>query len=91
MIPSPETTTQAERRPGLTTIADHDRERRLRELQDRTRRAWGVYSESLRELQGKDYEDAEHRSWERLQRKLRELELQRDELTGSPRRRGDDH
>lgn len=75
----------------MTTIADHDRERRLRELHDRTRRAWGVYSESLRDLQGKDYEDAEHRSWERLQRKLRELQLQRDELTGSPRRRGDDH
>jgi hypothetical protein len=75
----------------MTTIADHDRERRLRELQDRTRRAWGVYSESLRDLDGKDYEEAEHRSWERLQRKLRELDLQRDELTGVPRRRGDDH
>jgi hypothetical protein len=38
------------------------------------RDAWAAYSESLRDLAGKDYEDAEHTSWERLQRVLRDID-----------------
>lgn len=52
------------------------------ELYERTKRAWSVYRESLRDLSGRDYDDVEHRSWERLQRKLRQLESERAELTG---------
>ena len=56
----------------MTTFTpDQDRGRKLRELGERTRRAWSTYRESLRDLDGRAYEDAEHRSWERLQRKLR--------------------
>ncbi|MEA2394874.1 MAG: hypothetical protein QOJ82_2765 [Solirubrobacteraceae bacterium] len=38
------------------------------------REAWVTYSESLRDLAGKDYEDAEHTSWERLQRALQDID-----------------
>jgi hypothetical protein len=44
---------------------------------DRTiaeREAWGVYRESLRDLDGADYEEAERISWARLQETLRELQ-----------------
>lgn len=76
----------------MTTFTpDQDEGRGLREINERTRRAWGAYRESLRDLSGRTYEDAEHRSWERLQRKLRELEAQRAELARGARRRGDDH
>jgi hypothetical protein len=47
------------------------------ELDERTRRAWGSYRESLRDLSGRDYDDAERRSWDRLQRKLKQLEDER--------------
>jgi len=76
----------------MTTLSpDHDGPLKLRELNERTLRAWTTYRESLRDLVGRDYEEAEHRSWERLQRKLRELEDQRVELTAGHRRRRDDH
>jgi hypothetical protein len=37
---------------------------------ERTRVAWTVYRDSLRDLQGRDYDDAEHVAWETLQREL---------------------
>jgi hypothetical protein len=49
-------------------------------LDERTRRAWASYRESLRDLSGRDYEDAERRSWDRLQRKLKQLEDERAQL-----------
>jgi hypothetical protein len=77
----------------MTTFTpDQDRGRKLRELGERTRRAWSAYRESLRDLDGRAYEEAEDRSWERLQRKLSELEAQRRELSETgPRRRGGAH
>ncbi len=74
-----------------TFTSDHERGRRLRALDERTRRAWGVYTESLRDLDGREYEEAEGRSWDRLQRKLRELVDQRAELGDARRRRGSEH
>ena len=74
-----------------TFTSEQDRGRRLRELNERTRRAWGAYRESVQDLSGRDYEDAEGRSWDRLQRKLKELEDQRAELAEPGRRRGDEH
>ena len=53
--------------------------RKLKELDERTARAWGAYRDSLRELAGRDYDDAEDRS-KRLQRKLQELDTQRAEV-----------
>ena len=58
--------------------------RKLKELDERTARAWGAYRDSLRDLAGRDYDDAEDRSWERLQRKLRRLEQRRAELSDGP-------
>jgi hypothetical protein len=52
----------------------------MRELDDRTARAWGAYHESLRDLDGDEYSEAETRCWDRLQRKLKEVERQRTEL-----------
>jgi len=75
----------------MTTSPSELDARRLRELQERQRRAWGHYRESVRDLQGREYEEAERRSWDRLQRKLQELEDQRAQITGPPRRRGGDH
>jgi len=54
--------------------------RKLKELDDRTARAWGAYRDSLRDLACRDYDDAEDRSWERRQRKLHELDAQRAEV-----------
>jgi outer membrane protein assembly factor BamD (BamD/ComL family) len=65
----------------MTTFAPkRDDSRKLKELEERTRRAWTIYRESLRDLDAGDYEDVEHRSWERLQRKLRELDDERSTL-----------
>lgn len=75
------------------SIPDQD-ERRRRELEERTRRAWETYRASLRDLEGREYEEAERRSWERLQRKLAEAEHQPADPsgpTGTPRRRWTDH
>lgn len=37
-------------------------------------RAWRIYRESIRDLQGDEYETAERRAWDRLQRMLAEIE-----------------
>jgi rubrerythrin len=52
----------------------------LEELDERTQDAWAVYSESLRDLTGRDYDEAETDAWDHLQRQLRELEEFRAEL-----------
>jgi hypothetical protein len=57
-----------------------DENGRNHELDERTRRAWTTYRDSLRNLTGRDYDDAEHRSWERLQRKLKQVEDERAAL-----------
>jgi hypothetical protein len=62
----------------VTSIAADDE--RLRELDADMRRAWGEYSERLRELTGVEYERVEHESWEQLQVELRELERERATL-----------
>ncbi|MDQ6751772.1 MAG: hypothetical protein M3Z33_13610 [Actinomycetota bacterium] len=65
-----------------------DENGRLSELDERTRRAWTAYRESLRDLSGRDYDEAEDRSWTHLQRKLEQLEQERAALAGkseSPR------
>jgi hypothetical protein len=54
--------------------------RKLKELDERTARAWGAYRDSLRDLAGEEYDDAERRSWDRLQRKLKELSDERAEV-----------
>jgi hypothetical protein len=54
---------------------------KLRELDDGTRRAWTVYNERLRDLDGEEYERAESDSWTELQRELRSLERRRASLT----------
>ena len=66
----------------MTTALDANARRRLRDLDERTVRAWSAYQESLRDLAGAEYDEAETRCWERLQRKLREVERQRAELVG---------
>ncbi len=65
-----------------------DENGRLSELDERMRRAWTTYRESLRDLSGRDYDEAEGRSWARLQRKLKQLDGERAALAGSgePRR-----
>ena len=52
----------------------------LEELDERTQDAWMVYSDTLRDLTGRDYDDAESDAWDHLQRRLRELEGLRAEL-----------
>lgn len=62
----------------MTSIAADDE--RLRELDADMRRAWGEYSERLRELSGEEYERVEHECWEQLQAELREVERERATL-----------
>jgi hypothetical protein len=62
----------------VTTIAADDD--RLRELDADTRRAWGNYSQRVRDLTGDEYERVERESWEQLQRELRALERRRRSL-----------
>jgi hypothetical protein len=62
----------------MTSIAADDE--RLRELDADMRRAWGEYSERLRELTGEEYERVEHECWEQLQAELHELERERAAL-----------
>jgi hypothetical protein len=57
----------------MTTSAPHLEEA----LQERERNAWIRYSESLRDLEGRDYEDAETESWAELQRDLRAIDAER--------------
>ena len=77
----------------MTTYAtDRDEPRSMRELEERTRRAWNVYRDALLDLEPGEYEDVERRSWERLQRRLCQLEEERAHLTQPPRRRsGEPH
>lgn len=56
---------------------------RLAELEQLEREAWAEYSESLRDLGGRDYEVAEAVSWEDLQRTLAEVTSERDALTAA--------
>lgn len=65
----------------MSTTATNDD--RLRKLDADTRRAWGDYSERLRDLTGDEYERAEHDSWEQLQGELRGLERRRASLAGA--------
>jgi hypothetical protein len=44
---------------------------------ERQREAWSRYSESLRDLDGRDYEDAETAAWAELQHQLREIGAER--------------
>jgi hypothetical protein len=57
----------------MTTSAPHLEEA----LQERERDAWIRYSESLRDLEGREYEDAETESWAELQRDLRAIDAER--------------
>jgi hypothetical protein len=43
----------------------------------REREAWSRYSESLRDLEGRDYEDAETAAWAELQSHLRQIDAER--------------
>jgi hypothetical protein len=52
-------------------------------LDERTQGAWAVYSESLRDLTGRDYDEAEGESWARLQRELEAIEALRNELAAA--------
>ena len=61
-----------------TSAPDRDSSHSQSEFEDRTRRAWVAYRDSLKDLTGSEYEEAEHRSWDRLQRRLAELEGQRE-------------
>lgn len=49
---------------------------REQERKGAEREAWRAYSESLRDLDGRDYEDAERTSWEALQGRLRDIARQ---------------
>lgn len=66
-----------------TFAADHETDRQLRELDDRTRTAWDDYRSSTNELAGAEYEDAELISWERLQQALHDVAAERQRLVGA--------
>jgi hypothetical protein len=68
-----------------TFAADHETDRQLRELDDRTRDAWADYRQSLNDLNGSEYEDAELISWERLQAALHDVAGEREKLVGATR------
>ena len=52
----------------------------LHEIDERTQEAWTTYSDTLRELSGREYDEAEADAWDRLQRELRSLASHRAEL-----------
>ena len=60
----------------MSTYAD-DVPRRLTELEERTRRAWGLYRENLSDLDGVAYDHAERAEWGHLQTELREIAAER--------------
>jgi hypothetical protein len=64
----------------MTTFATPASERRLAELEARTRIAWTSYRDELAGLEGRTYDDAEAAAWDQLQATLRELEIERAEL-----------
>jgi hypothetical protein len=58
----------------MTTFISDQQARKLADIEARRSQAWASYTESLRDLSGRDYEDAEDRSWDRLQETLRRLD-----------------
>lgn len=67
-----------------TFAAQPEAERRLAELEARTRSAWSTYREDLRDLTSAAYDDAEAAAWDQLQAILRELESERVTLVPAP-------
>ncbi|HWI08904.1 MAG TPA: hypothetical protein VNT54_15480 [Solirubrobacteraceae bacterium] len=65
----------------MTTFTTPDAQRRLTELDARTRVAWATYRDGLSGLQGTAYDDAEAAAWDQLQATLGEVEMERAELT----------
>ena len=63
----------------MSTFAD-DVPRRLTELEERTRVAWGLYRENLSDLDGAAYDHAERAEWGHLQTELREIAAARAEV-----------
>jgi hypothetical protein len=53
---------------------------RLSELEERTRRAWGLYRENLSDLDGVAYDHAERAEWGHLQTELREIATERAQV-----------
>lgn len=66
-----------------TFAADHDTERQLRELDERTRTAWEDYRSSISQLSGDEYEETELVSWERLQEALHRVADERERVVTS--------
>lgn len=60
----------------MTTFAVHE-DRKLADLEQRARRAWGSYRENLVGLAGVAYDEAERAEWEHLQTELREIAAER--------------
>ena len=67
----------------MTTFLSDQQARQLAEIDERTREAWGDYTEELRELAGRDYEEAEDQSWDRLQKRLKQLDGERQLVEGT--------
>ena len=63
-----------------TFAADHDTDRQLRELDERTRTAWEDYRNSITQLSGEAYEETELVSWERLQEALHRVADERERV-----------
>ncbi len=57
-----------------TAVPPNEAPAKLEELHERTQEAWATYSDTLRDLTGRDYDEAEAEAWDRLQRELRDLE-----------------
>jgi len=67
----------------MTTLATQDGSK-LAELEQRARKAWGMYRENLVDLDGIAYDEAERAEWEHLQSELREIAAERTEARGAP-------
>ena len=67
----------------MSTFTVNQTYRRLEELDALTRLAWAGYSDSVRDLGGREYEEAERVSWAELQDTLSALESERGELIGA--------
>ena len=65
----------------MTISAPKANQAKRSELDERTRRAWTAYRDSLRDVSGPEYDEVEGRSWDRLQRKLSQLEDERGQLS----------
>jgi hypothetical protein len=64
----------------MTTSATPDTDRRLTELDARTRVAWTSYRDELSSLDGRANDDGETAAWDQLQATLREIEIERSRL-----------